>query len=100
MNGTNVKDVVKDWAPLFWLAGSLIVVLGFGLVTPKARLDDIEQRLSGVKLVVDQGVDDRRDLRQMLEALVRGECLDRTPQQIALMGLPCRDVGVIRPQPR
>jgi hypothetical protein len=83
---------IEKYRILFLLAGAVLIAFGFGFKTPKAQFDDLksqqallQQQINGQKEELIKSRQERIELQGLLETIVRLQCMDHSPYEIALM---------------
>ena len=80
----------------------LLGAFGFGIKTPGARFEEYKVEHVEVHTIINDTlveIDDHMEEQQtLLEAIVRGECLENEPENLARQGLStkCRELGIER----
>jgi hypothetical protein len=72
------------WRSLVY-AGTLLGLLGFGVITPNRRLAALESKTTAAEA-------ETRSLKRYVRALAVAECLDRPLRETQLMGLNCQQL--------
>lgn len=80
---------IDKYKILVWLGGSILIAFGFGFQTPASKFEEIHKEIAATRTImqnqvdtlrinVDQGVQDRRQIRSQTQFITRFICSKMT----------------------